>query len=235
MLDEHLVSLQAPSTAAAEQYRVLRHFVETLRKRANLQVLGVTSASVGDGKTVTAINLAGALSQSDDTRVLLVDMDLRRPSVARYLAITETRRTLADALGAPGLALKDAVVHLTTSYLYGAGGPAVTCTSGALVQKGRPFVHGYEIFLEKATLLYQALRNNSGSFATLAATRRASTVLLLWHCVVEFSVVEQQTTLRRNAGDVLVAMMPADVARGIGVTRMEQLGRGVIKAADIEH
>jgi hypothetical protein len=30
-------------------------------------------------------------------------------------------------------------------------------------------------------------------------------------------------------------MMPADVARGIGVTRMEQLGRGVIKAADIDH
>ena len=33
LLDEHLVSLQAPSTAAAEQYRVLRHLVETLRKR----------------------------------------------------------------------------------------------------------------------------------------------------------------------------------------------------------
>jgi hypothetical protein len=81
----------------------------------------------------------------------------------------------------------------------------------------------------------KTFRKSCGSFATLAAIRRASTVLLLWHCVVEFSVVEQQTTLRRNAGDVLVAMMPADVARGIGVTRMEQLGRGVIKAADIEH
>ena len=34
--------------------------------------------------------------------------------------------------------------------------PAVTCTSGALAQKGRPFVHGFEIFLEKATLLYEA-------------------------------------------------------------------------------
>jgi Mrp family chromosome partitioning ATPase len=72
LLDEHLVSLQAPSTAAAEQYRVLRHFVETLRKRSNLQILGVTSPSVGDG----------ALAQSDDTRVVLMDMDLRGPSVA---------------------------------------------------------------------------------------------------------------------------------------------------------
>lgn len=112
LLDEHLVSLQAPSSAAAEQYRVLRHLVETLRKRANLQVLGVTSPGVGDGKTVTAINLAGALSQADDARVLLIDMDLRRPAIARYLAVDQARPTLADALGTPGLALKDAVIEL---------------------------------------------------------------------------------------------------------------------------
>jgi capsular exopolysaccharide synthesis family protein len=112
LLDEHLVSLQATSTAAAEQYRVLRHLVEILRRRANLQVIGVTSPGGGDGKTVTAINLAGALSQSDDARVLLVDMDLRHPAIARYLGITQMRPTLADALGAPALPLKDAVVSL---------------------------------------------------------------------------------------------------------------------------
>jgi protein-tyrosine kinase len=112
LLDEHLVSLQAPATAAAEQYRVLRHLVETLRRRANLQVIAVTSGGVGDGKTVTAINLAGALAQSDDTRVLLIDMDLRRPSIARYLALGETRPTLADALEASGGPLEDAVVRL---------------------------------------------------------------------------------------------------------------------------
>src|SRR5213593_1466906 len=73
LLDEHLVSLQAPATAAAEQYRVLRHLVETLRNRANLQVIAVTSGGAGDGKSVTAINLAGALAQSDDARVLLAE------------------------------------------------------------------------------------------------------------------------------------------------------------------
>jgi predicted dehydrogenase len=54
-------------------------------------------------------------------------------------------------LGADG-----AVDHLTTAYLYGAGGPAVTCSSGALTMKGRPFVHGYEIYLERATLVYES-------------------------------------------------------------------------------
>jgi predicted dehydrogenase len=49
-----------------------------------------------------------------------------------------------------------AVDYLTTSYLYGGNGYAVTCTSGAVSMKGRQFVHGYEIYLEKATLLYES-------------------------------------------------------------------------------
>jgi predicted dehydrogenase len=49
-----------------------------------------------------------------------------------------------------------AVTYLTTSYLYGPGGPAVTCSSGAVCMGGRPFVHGYEIYLEKASLVYDS-------------------------------------------------------------------------------
>lgn len=49
-----------------------------------------------------------------------------------------------------------AVTYLTTSYLYGPGGPAVTCSSGAVSMGGRPFVHGYEIYLDQATLLYDS-------------------------------------------------------------------------------
>jgi predicted dehydrogenase len=49
-----------------------------------------------------------------------------------------------------------AVTYLTTSYLYGPGGPAVTCSSGAICMSGRPFVHGFEIYLERATLIYDS-------------------------------------------------------------------------------
>jgi predicted dehydrogenase len=49
-----------------------------------------------------------------------------------------------------------AVTYLTTNYVYGPGGPSVTCTSGALSMAGRPFAHGYEIYLEKATLVYDS-------------------------------------------------------------------------------
>ena len=49
-----------------------------------------------------------------------------------------------------------AVPYLTTQYLYGPGGPSVTCSSGAVAMPSRPFVHGYEIYLEKATLSYSS-------------------------------------------------------------------------------
>jgi predicted dehydrogenase len=50
----------------------------------------------------------------------------------------------------------DAVSYLTTSYLYGPDGPAVTCSSGAVAASGRPFVHGFEIYLEQANLAYDS-------------------------------------------------------------------------------
>jgi predicted dehydrogenase len=55
-----------------------------------------------------------------------------------------------------GIEQNGAVQYLTTQYLYGEDGPAVSCSSGALAMKGRPFVHGYEIYLERATLLYES-------------------------------------------------------------------------------
>jgi predicted dehydrogenase len=56
-----------------------------------------------------------------------------------------------------GLANPDGSVdYLSTQYLYGDGGPAVSCSSGAVAMKGRPFVHGFEIYLEKATFAYDS-------------------------------------------------------------------------------
>ncbi len=55
-----------------------------------------------------------------------------------------------------GIMENGAVQYLTTQYLYGPGGPAITCSSGAIAMKAREFVHGYELYLEKATLVYES-------------------------------------------------------------------------------
>ncbi|MCS6977126.1 MAG: Gfo/Idh/MocA family oxidoreductase [Gemmatales bacterium] len=54
-----------------------------------------------------------------------------------------------------GVVNNGVVEHLTTQYVYD-DGPALSCTSGAICQKARPFVHGYELYLEQATLTYQS-------------------------------------------------------------------------------
>jgi capsular exopolysaccharide synthesis family protein len=86
---EQLVSLVAPASMEADQYRGLRHTIERMHGETGLQMLAITSPGPGDGKSVTTLNLAGSLAQSPETRVLVVDADLHRPSVGKYLGIDE--------------------------------------------------------------------------------------------------------------------------------------------------
>lgn len=96
---DQLVSLVAPTSIEADQYRGLRHTVERMRREAGLQMIAITSPGAGDGKTVTTLNLAGALAQSRDASVLVIDADLHRPSVAEYLGLEDPRgHGLADLL-----------------------------------------------------------------------------------------------------------------------------------------
>ncbi len=105
-VDDHLVSLVTPAAFEAEQYRALRHIVEQQHKSAGLSVIAVSSPAVGDGKTTTAINLAGALAQGPEARVLLIEADLRRPSMGRLLGFGEvTGRGLVGAIQDRSLSL----------------------------------------------------------------------------------------------------------------------------------
>jgi capsular exopolysaccharide synthesis family protein len=97
-LDPRLVSLTAAGSFAAEQYQGLRLTLERLGHGRGAQALAVTSPAAGDGKTVTAINLAGTLARGSEGRVLLIDADLRRPAVASQLALDTTVKGLTDAL-----------------------------------------------------------------------------------------------------------------------------------------
>lgn len=74
------------ASASAEAYRALRTAVRFIDPDDPPSLLMVTSPSEGDGKTTTAINLSLALARSG-VRAVLVDADLRRPSVARALGL----------------------------------------------------------------------------------------------------------------------------------------------------
>ena len=64
-----------------EQFRRLATTLHHAQTVNHTRIVLVASATAGDGKTLTAINLALALSESLQRRVLLIDADLRRPSI----------------------------------------------------------------------------------------------------------------------------------------------------------
>jgi capsular exopolysaccharide synthesis family protein len=106
-VEEHLVSLLAPTSFEAEQYRELRHLIEQRQGAAAFSVIAVSSPSVGDGKTTTAINLAGAFAQAPDARVLLIDADLRGADLTPHLGLDEhVGPGFVDAILDPSLTLE---------------------------------------------------------------------------------------------------------------------------------
>jgi capsular exopolysaccharide synthesis family protein len=86
--------------AATEAYKLLRaNLLFTLPDTAGCRVVGVTSSVRGEGKSTTSINLAYALAATGK-KVLLIDADLRLPSVAKKLKISATKG-LSDVLLQP--------------------------------------------------------------------------------------------------------------------------------------
>ncbi len=85
-----LAALLYPRSAAAEAYRTLRTNIEFAAFEGPVHTLLVTSSSPGEGKTVTACNLAVAFAQAG-RRVLLVDADLRKPGVHQLFDLPNTQ------------------------------------------------------------------------------------------------------------------------------------------------
>jgi capsular exopolysaccharide synthesis family protein len=76
----------------------------------------ITSAGVGEGKTLTALNLAWLLAQTEGMRALIIDSDLRQPCATDYLGI-DASIGLSDVLGG-GVRVEDAIVRLDPAGLY---------------------------------------------------------------------------------------------------------------------
>ena len=91
-----LVALAAPESAAAEQYRVLYHRLVRLAARRSLRIVAVTSASRGEGRTLTAANLALTAAQEAHD-VVLVEADVRRPALGTLFGLAP-RPGLAEVL-----------------------------------------------------------------------------------------------------------------------------------------
>ena len=112
--DPHLIVSRHPTSPLAERYRRVRLNLE--RHAASPQVTVITSAVPGEGKTTTAMNLALAFAEDRERRTLLIDADLRRPSLARCIQ-PQPALGLAEVLS-DEVTLDHALIEMSDSRLW---------------------------------------------------------------------------------------------------------------------
>ena len=86
-LEANRIVAHGTSGQHGRYYDMLRTQVLQEMDKKSWQFLAVTSPTAGCGKTVTACNLALSIARLPERSVLLVDLDLRKPTVAKYLGI----------------------------------------------------------------------------------------------------------------------------------------------------
>lgn len=104
------------STELLEQFRAIKRpllknaYGEFSTPINKLNLIMVTSALAGEGKSFTSINLAISIAMEMDHTVLLVEGDLAKPSITKYLGIGEERRGLIDYLAEDNFKLSEVML-----------------------------------------------------------------------------------------------------------------------------
>ncbi|MBT8135417.1 MAG: CpsD/CapB family tyrosine-protein kinase [Gammaproteobacteria bacterium] len=96
MREKRVVS-SSRGDAVADAYRMLRTRVIRAMKEQGWNSLAITSPRTGEGKSLTAVNLALSMAREVDRTVLLVDLDMRRPSTHEFFGF-EVEQGLSDYL-----------------------------------------------------------------------------------------------------------------------------------------
>ncbi|MDT5061797.1 MAG: protein-tyrosine kinase [Acidobacteriota bacterium] len=115
-VEPHLIAVTQPRSAYCEQFRSLRTRVLQAGERKKMQAFVITSAGVAEGKTLTSLNLAWLLAQTDGVSALIIDSDLRQPCAAEYLGI-DAPVGLSEVLSGEAT-LQEAIIRLEPAGLH---------------------------------------------------------------------------------------------------------------------
>lgn len=116
ILDDKLVSFFAPSSMVTEQFRRLRTHIIKPNMSTETKTIMITSAMPGEGKSLIAINLAIIIALELHSHALLVDCDLRNPSVSRLFGLHDEKglsNYLSGDADIPDLIMKTSIDKLS--------------------------------------------------------------------------------------------------------------------------
>lgn len=82
--ETHPIVVLEEESAISEQYKILREQLKRLRTEAGIRTIAITSPVKRDGKTTVAVNLAAAIALEYEEKVILIDADLRAPTIHRF-------------------------------------------------------------------------------------------------------------------------------------------------------
>jgi capsular exopolysaccharide synthesis family protein len=203
-VEPHLVAITDPRSPECEEFRSLRTRILQAGERENKRAFVITSANMGEGKTLTAVNLAWLLAQTDGATALIIDADLRNPCAADYLGMDEDRG-LSEVLTGE-TKLTEAIVKLRPSGLHVLPGGARREDVAELLSGPR-----FSRLLEEARKLFDYIIIDAppmGVFtdANVLISRADAAVLVVRAGSTRFSVVErllEQIPRERMLGVVL--------------------------------
>lgn len=203
-VEPHLVAITDPRSPECEQFRVLRTRLLQAGEREHKRAFVITSAGVGEGKTLTTLNLAWLLAQTDGATTLVIDADLRQPCAADYFGI-ETGPGLSEVLTGE-TRLTQAIVKLRPSGLHLLPGGAAREDVAELLSGPR-----FGRLLDEARKLFDYIIIDApplGVFtdANLLINRADAALLVVRASVTRYSVVDrllEQLPRERMLGVVL--------------------------------
>jgi Mrp family chromosome partitioning ATPase len=172
-------------SGASAAYKMLRTRVLQRMRRNNWKTLAVTGTCPNEGKSLTAINLSINLARHTGTNVVLVDLDLRKPSIHRHLGIAP-RHGLSDYLRG-GLKLQQIAVRPGVERL-------------GVIMNERPFSNSSEILSSpEAADIVDQVKQGEGRIAVfdLPPVLASDDVLAFSPLVDAVLIVLAQGTTRR--------------------------------------
>ena len=123
-LDNTLVTYHERYSAISEQYRSLRARLLNMNPQSHHQMIAITSSLPQEGKSVTTLNLGMVMAEGDEQKVLIIDADFRRASVARMLGISPSPGFSELIRGECQLSEVLRPTHIPNLKIMAAGGPS---------------------------------------------------------------------------------------------------------------